>query len=306
MKFMLAKKITNLVPLFLKKYINNKIRENKRIAFDKRVRQIKQNIIEYFTNLPTDNREINTLVDYLKANEMDAFLYPFKKNYKPASIEVFTDESNSLKYVLHQGKRLYFKRTFTHEMIKNYYSGLLAEQDLQSPHLYLTNDFTIAPDSVIADIGVAEGNFGLSNVENAKHLYIFEADSTWMEALHATFEPWKDKVTINNVFISAKIKRGFTSVDQYFKNKIKPSFIKVDVDGAEQDLLNGAKELLESDASLKMALCTYHKADDAVQFDTLLKKYNFNTQFSEGYMLFYYDKNIAPPYFRKGVLRANR
>jgi hypothetical protein len=303
---MLAKKITNLVPIFLRKYINKKIRENKKIAFEKRVRHIKQNIIEYFTNFPTDNHEINTLMDYLKANEMDAFLYPFKKNYTPASIEVFTDESNGLKYVLHQGKKLYFKRTFTNEMIKNYYSGLLAEQDFHSPHLYLTNDFTIAPDSVIADIGVAEGNFGLSNVENAKHLHIFEADSTWMEALHATFEPWKDKVTINNIYISEKVKRGFTSVDQYFKHKIKPSFIKVDVDGAEQNLLNGAKELLGSDVSLKIALCTYHKADDAVQFDSLLKKYNFNTQFSEGYMLFYFDENIAPPYFRKGVLRANR
>lgn len=47
---------------------------------------------------------------------------------------------------------------------------------------------------MIADIGSAEGNFSLSNIENVKKVYLFESDKEWIEALEATFRPWRDKV----------------------------------------------------------------------------------------------------------------
>ena len=49
---------------------------------------------------------------------------------------------------------------------------------------------------VFVDVGCAEGYSSLEIIEEAKHVYLFEQNESWLEAIRATFEPWKDKVTI--------------------------------------------------------------------------------------------------------------
>ena len=158
----------------------------------------------------------------------------------------------------------------------------------------------------MVDVGAAEGNFSLSVVEKADRIFLFETDKQWIEALEATFAPWKEKVTIVNKFVGDQTTGKFIRLDDFFKDLSGNYFLKVDVEGAESELIQGAENLFTMAKNIKAVICTYHKQNDQYEIDNLLKKRDFTTHFSDGFMLFYYDKKIGPPYFRKGLVRAEK
>ena len=45
-------------------------------------------------------------------------------------------------------------------------------------------------------------HISLEIIEEAKHVYLFEQDEQWLEAIRATFEPWQAKVTIVQKYVS--------------------------------------------------------------------------------------------------------
>ena len=190
--------------------------------------------------------------------------------------------------------------------IKSLYRGLLIDQDIESPHLYLTEGFKLTSQDVIADIGAAEGNFSLSNVEHVKKAYLFESDSEWIEALQATFKPWKDKVEIINSFVTNYDSDSTVNISTFYKKHNDISFFKVDIEGEEQNFLNACVPIFKENSNIKLAICTYHKHNDEVDFTKQLKSLNFKVKHSKGYMLYFYDKSIRPPYFRRGLLRASK
>ncbi len=56
---------------------------------------------------------------------------------------------------------------------------------------------------------------------------------------------------------------------------------------------------------LKIALCTYHHAEDFESFCRLLKENDFTYRPSSGLMIYQNDiDNLQPPYFRKGLIKA--
>ncbi len=64
------------------------------------------------------------------------------------------------------------------------------------------------------------------------------------------------------------------SLDSYFKNiETKPTFIKADIEGAEIDLINGAKNIIVNNKPM-MAICLYHSIDDLYEIPLLLKGMN--------------------------------
>ena len=71
----------------------------------------------------------------------------------------------------------------------------MIEQDQRSAHHYFNNNKDVTG-KVFVDVGCAEGYSSLEIIEEAKHVYLFEQNESWLEAIRATFEPWKDKVTI--------------------------------------------------------------------------------------------------------------
>ena len=180
----------------------------------------------------------------------------------------------------------------------------MAEQDIDSPHRYLTNDFCVRDNDIVFDIGAAEGNFALSIVEKVRKIYLFETDSEWIEALHATFAPYEN-VEIINKFISDRNDQNKISIDCFIATKKEVvSFLKIDVDGEEANVLRGCEKTLTFQKPLKVALCTYHNQNDEVIFSKLLRSKGFEIVYSKGYMIFSYDKNIKPPYLRRGMIRA--
>jgi hypothetical protein len=271
-----------------------------------RYRSLKKEILDYYQNLENITQEEREMIAYLKKHPIAVLLYYFVNDYSLKKIKVHKDNQNGLLYVLHDNKRLYFKRSLSKNDVQAIYYGLQIEQDLRSPHLYLTSDFNIDQGEVMADVGSAEGILALSAIEKVKKVYLFEVNPEWIEALDATFKPWKEKVSIINKFVSNKNDDTHVTLDSIFYEENPLDFIKIDVDGAEKDLLDGADNLLKNRKNLKIALCTYHKQNDAEEFEKLLQEKGFQTEFSKGFMLFYKDKNIAPPYFRRGLIRATK
>jgi len=268
-------------------------------------KRLRIQITEYLESLPENelDSERQSVLDYVKNNEVTTFPYDFTKNYSPSSVKVYTDKEKRLKYVIQDGHKLYFKKRWSESRIKRSYSQLLMEQDEKSPHRYLNDDFYVNDSDIVADFGTAEGNFALSIVEKVKHLYLFERDKQWIEALNETFKPWRHKVTIVQKYVSNLDDDKHCKGDSFFENK-EITFLKIDVDGAETVLLEGIKNILKRQIPIKVALCTYHQNDDEKNFSAFLKQFDFNITTSDGFMIFYYDKKMQSPFIRRGLIRA--
>lgn len=271
----------------------------------KREDEIKNKVLTYYRLNPSKDKEINEALEYLKKNDLSVFPYPFFLDYVQKPIELKRDAESHLPYVMHYGKKLYFKRSWTNERIVDAYRFLLAEQDQKSAHCYLNDEYKIEDGSVVVDVGAAEGIFALNEIEKINHLYLIETDPEWIECLNQTFAPWKNKITIINKFVSNSDDEKNIKLDTYFKEKGMIDFLKIDVDGAEQELIYGAEKTI-TDKVKRMAICTYHKPDDNRDFSEYLIDKKYKIKNSDGYMLFYYFDDFVPPYFRRGLIKAEK
>lgn len=271
-------------------------------------KNLSKKITAYINSLPDGqvNDEQREIVKYLENNEIRIFPYTFHNNYYPDNIDVFYDKERCMRFVLQDGKRLYFKKRWKEKKIKQAYSDLMREQDINSPHRYLADTFAAGSDDVVADIGAAEGNFSLAVIEEVRKIYLFEYDNEWIEALKATFAPWSEKVEIIDKYVGDQNDDSHTRFDTFFESKQDVTFLKIDVDGVEEVVLNSCKGLFSSHQPLKIALCTYHKNDDEKILTSILKDYGFLVTPSKGYMINYYDKKMKAPYLRRGLIRAVR
>lgn len=273
------------------------------------LRNLRKKIISYYSGLSEHEVTAEQLevIEYLKKNSLQIFPYSYISSYDSENVEVFKNNELDLSYILLDGKRLYFKRSWSESKIKHSYNLLQIEQDINSPHRYLTNNFCVENNDIIVDVGAAEGNFSLSVVEKTKKIYLFETDEEWIEALEATFAPWKEKVEIINKFVSNKNDDKNITLDSFLKNRDNINFLKIDVDGAEAQLLKGCDEVLCNQKSVKIALCTYHKKNDENDFTKLLKDKGFDISYSKGYMIFYADNiTMEAPFLRRGLIRATK
>lgn len=249
--------------------------------------------------------ERQEVIDFINRRGVQIFPYDFTDKYSASSIEVFEDPSCGLKYVMMDNKRLYFKRRWSAQRIRKSFHDLSLEQDQQSPHRYLSEDFNVSASDVLADFGAAEGNFSLSVIEKIKKAYLFESDPEWIEALQMTFFPWKEKIEIVPRFVSDMDDEKHCSGDVFFAGK-ELSFMKIDVDGGERKLLRGFANTINQASRMMIALCTYHQHEDEKEFNTMLSAQGYEVKPSRGYMIFYYDKKLKAPYIRRSLIRATK
>lgn len=257
-------------------------------------------ILLYYEN--SLDPEINIILKYLKAkkNPVKVFNYDYANNFNP-NIKAYWDKKAKMYFVLHNQKKMYLKKgMLTGATAEYYYRSLLLEQHPLSPHRYNSDKFDMKNINCLLDIGGAEGIFALDYLDTAKHIYIFECDEGWLEALKYTFEPYKNKVTIIPKFVSDKDGEGFISIDN-FQNSIETEidFLKMDIEGNEINALKGAKKVFHN-RNLRIIACTYHNSSDEKKIRKLLK--DFNVEVSDGYMLF--GDKLTAPFLRKGVIRA--
>ena len=265
---------------------------------------LRKEIIKSFKK--SEDKEIIEVLNFLKKNELRIFPYNFIFKYKEQEIEVHFDEYINLKFVyLNKTKKLFFKKRWSKSRIRKAFNQLLIEQDPLSPHRYLTKDFNVNENSIVADIGCAEANFSLDIIDKVKHIYLFEANNIWDKPLKSTFEKYKDKVTIVNKKLSNYDSDYTIDADKFFKEK-EINFLKIDVDGNEEEVMSGLTNTIEKSTQMQIALCTYHAQNDYIKYSEYFKKHNYKVEVSNGYTVFLWDKNLTFPYLRRGLIRAKK
>lgn len=254
----------------------------------------------------SDDKEIDEILENMKEKE-DVDVFYFKEKQKWTSYEAYYDATKDLYYILFEGKRVYIKRNMELQTIgkRKFFRDIWYEQDDNSPHKYEENDICVVEGDVILDVGACEGNFTIHNIDKIKKGFIVECDPGWLEALHCTFEPYKDKIEIIEAYVGEEDNLNTRKLDALCKEKI--DFLKMDIEGAEMAALRGAKNLIDKSENLKCAICAYHKHNDELEIREILQKYNVTTSVSKGYMLFIYDQEVRKnPELRRGIIRGKK
>ena len=292
------KKILRRLGLYfvLQRFVNTTKLITKKIKLLKKVKLFFKSNPEMISNY---EKELKYLDDKIF---IDVFPYKFKKKYK-IQPPTFLDSDLGMIYVFHNGKKLYYPKDLNHKQVSEAYNALLIEQDINSPHYYFSENINFDYDDIFVDVGCSEGLISLDLVERASHIYLIETSERWIEALNHTFSPWKNKITIVNKIATDISSSNQITLDDLLIDCIKPIYVKLDVEGFERNVINGMSQLFER-SKLKFSICTYHKYDDESYFSSFFKENDFKYEFSKGFMLFFWDQDFRPPFFRRGLIRA--
>lgn len=263
----------------------------------------------YFASNNFDNTEIKSVQNYINEKGItNVFPYDFVYDYYIRCLwKLRYDRKNLMFYIWHSGKRIYLKQS-KYEDARSYCINLLCEQNKNSPHKYWEGELS---GSYFFDCGAAEGIFAVENMDNFEHIFLFEADESWIPALKKTLAPFEDKVTVIHKFVGNYDSSNNITIDsaieRYNIDIQKSMFIKMDVEGAEEQVLEGMQATLKKASDLRLVICTYHKQDDEYRIKEIIDQVGlYKYEMSKGYMILYYDDLIREPYIRRGVMRVER
>lgn len=277
-------------------------------------------VLKYYNRQEIIPEDIKLNLRYLKNKVLDyrcgeevryIFNNSFVDKYLDGSTNIpsiLKDLGNGLLYVMHNGKRMYMKRSFNETEALQYYKSILIEQDKDSPHCYFVNKENMT-DKVVIDCGAAEGIFMLDYIQEVRELFMFEPDLEWVEALSYTYGKWKDKVHIIPKFIGKNddFDKNIITLDSYFggeENKI--NIIKLDIEGEEINAIIGAKKIIDNQVNVRWLVCVYHNQNDEYNITELLADYKKIERKGNMLMIWRNGSKLAPPYFRKGVIEYIR
>jgi FkbM family methyltransferase len=173
----------------------------------------------------------------------------------------------------------------------------------EGPYGYKDGDFdvTVQQGDVVIDAGAWIGDFSAYAVSKGAVCHAFEPTQSTFEMLektarlngenlipvHAGLGAKKGSAEISfdncnsggNSIVLGRKGGGetidITTIDDFVHDNKLPrvDFIKADIEGAERDMLAGARETLKKFAP-KLALCTYHLPDDPEVMESLIKEAN--------------------------------
>ena len=237
-------------------------------------------------------------------------MFPYPRRLEGPSLDVGVDPKARLPYVRHNGKRLFFPSGTDKLEVERQYRCLTEEEGLlgtgclgKSPHQYVSSCFQVEEGDVLLDIGSAEGVFALHYAELAKHLYLFEGLHEWKKPLEWTFAPYREKTSIVCRYVGNRSSRKEIRLeDALSSGKNDVFFLKMDIEGAEREVLGSCSDFLTSH-TVKLSCCVYHRQDDATVIADMLHNLGFRTSLSDGYMLPVVN-GVHYPYFRHGVIYA--
>ncbi len=304
---MIAKLYRKIVPekvrnVIYELFLDNLLKDLRGI--NKRERKVRKDLIQFYDKKGFDEYSTEHLkaTNWIKKNGYSIFPYDFTLSYNYNNISVFKCKESGFNYVIHNNKKLYLPNDFSILQCKQYYNGLLIEQDIQSPHYYNTSCLKEKENWTILDVGAAEGIFSLDIIENVDKVYLFECEEKWIKALEMTFKPYSDKVIIVNKYISnIDDNKQMISIDSFMRDKsFQNCYIKMDIEGAELLALKGASNLIKDKKNINLCVCLYHNENDQKEITDFLLKYNYKYSINPGLMLF----SDKPPFFRSGIVFA--
>lgn len=321
-RFHLVTFLRNLKWAFSRNGVEDSLALERRVAvLEKAVGQLGPTRVEFRDLLlleevlNDENPAYREEIDYCrKHGRLEVFPYERVRDFPP--VEVHHDASRGLSYVLHGNKRLYYPASWGHLSIAASYrnamhiEGILGEGCLaKSPHKYLDGRFPVKEGAVVCDFGAAEGLVGFHFANRAVRLVIGECDGKWQAPLKASFSPYAGKTS----FVTCPLGMGegngrCSSVLKEMVDLVGPDvpfFLKFDIEGAERFAIREAETFFTTHPDVTVACAAYHRQDDAAVLEKTFKEWGYETAFSDGAMLFLLDQ-LAPPYFRRGVLHAKR
>jgi FkbM family methyltransferase len=173
---------------------------------------------------------------------------------------------------------------------------------------HFQNDlYELNESDVIVDIGAFDGdslNDCLKyNKSTFDEYHAFEPDPVNFRKLASFVESLpidiKEKIKLNELGVSDKQKSltfdasgslqssfnmngsltiNCVSIDEHFNGEVKPTFVKIDAEGAEAEIILGAKNCIKSSSSI-FAISVYHKYDHLWRLPILFNNLNNNYSF---------------------------
>jgi FkbM family methyltransferase len=206
------------------------------------------------------------------------------------------------------------------DRIKMYFTGAELSETSDAPAYFNPEIISLDADEVFIDGGAFNGDTAEIFIEQTKlvngggyrHIYSFEPDASAYEAAVRNLNKYKDVNVICKGLWSRDTELHFysdggnasssfvigncsssvqvTSIDSFFKDKYDeelPTFIKMDIEGAEKEALIGAEKAIRRKHP-KLAICVYHKPQDIYELPKIIHEidpgYRFYLQqCSEGF-----------------------
>lgn len=260
-----------------------------------------------------DGDEKSAALAYVK--ETHRFdMIPYRRIRNEYSFESGIDEGTGLPYVVHNGVNLYFPYRCKVEDASSSYKHFIEDEQLTgerfrefAPHCYVSCDFRIEKEDVLVDVGCAEGLFSLSFIEGLSHAYLVENDPSWFAPIELTFKDYLN----SKVTLIKKTVGSINSVDSITLESIidqdphQSFFVKMDIEGAEVGVLKASFDFLKhTKKRIKLAVCCYHRREDAKEIEHLFKAMGYSFHYSDGFILasFFDPSDIYS--FRRGIIRA--
>ena len=258
------------------------------------------NMLEYcYTS--QDSEELRGIAKrVIKNKRQDVFAF----DWEMEKVETFFDKEAGMYYVMEQGHRMYLPIEIfaTGEEVAQYVNALHMEQDARSPHRYINERMEVPEGAVVLDAGVAEGNFSIGIIDKVKKLYLVECEPYFIHALKWTFKDYMDKIVIVEKFLSGHEDAQCTTIDAIMQGE-PLDYLKMDIEGAEMDALQGGEKTIAVSPNLKCNVCAYHHLHDNEVITEFLSQHGMEVENTPGYMMFHLDEEY-PHYPRKGLAQA--
>lgn len=275
--------------------------------------QLQKDFIElYFSIYSKEASKYTSELQFLK-NCSSAETFPYTPSFFKSNPKYGFDPSEKLPFIIHKGKKLFFPKNFSKVEIFRIYDSYINKEHIlekgdigKAPHQYQSPEFQISNNDVLLDIGCAEAILALDNIDIIKKAYLFEADKIWEDPLKATFREYQNKVIIISKRVSDKNNQNETLLSNIINDYQSNFFVKMDIEGAEEDVLKANLDFFHKARNVKAAICTYHKPQHEKNLQQILEANGFSTSFSDGFMLPFEFSDFIPPFFRKGVIRAEK
>lgn len=162
---------------------------------------------------------------------------------------------------------------------------------------YFYESCRVRPGDIVIDVGAAPGDFSaLSVFHRAQTVYALDPENS--EWLAETARLNGDRIICVPAWLSGPSSGGGAlTIDAFARDRSLPrvDFIKIDAEGAEPEILLGAKETIQSLLPC-LSVCTYHDFDHARIIRKLVKS------FSRSYVL----SSLGPVLYAWPASRADR